>query len=96
MLGNAIRNFEIDNDNYVDEDDPWKGILTAAYFSIRFTFHTTNENFLGQLIFGRYMILPIMYVYNWKTIIQQKQALIIINNKQDNCTRLDHDNRFRD
>ena len=37
---------------YVDEDDPWKGILAAADFSILSKFHTTNKKSPGQLLLG--------------------------------------------
>ena len=42
VLANLIRTFEMDQ-KYVDEDNPWKGILSAADFSIRSTFHTTTK-----------------------------------------------------
>ena len=45
VLDNLIFNFEI-NTNYVDEDDPWKGSLAEAGFSIRSKFNTTNKNYL--------------------------------------------------
>ena len=38
-IGNIIRTFELES-NYLDEDDPWKGILSATAFAVRATFHT--------------------------------------------------------
>ena len=43
----SICTLELDKNN-VDEDDPWKVILAVADFSIRSTFHTTNENHLDN------------------------------------------------
>ena len=39
-IGNIIRTFQV-QDNYLDEHDPWEGILTATMFEIRATYHTT-------------------------------------------------------
>ena len=33
VIGNMIRTFELE-DNYLDEDDPWKGILSATVFAV--------------------------------------------------------------
>jgi hypothetical protein len=38
--GNIIRTFEL-HDNYLDDDDSWKGILAATAFAICTTYHTT-------------------------------------------------------
>ena len=43
VIGNIIRTFELES-NYLDEDDPWKGILSATAFAVRSTFHTTLRN----------------------------------------------------
>ena len=40
VLGNMVRTFELEN-TYLDENDPWKGILSATAFAIRSTYHTT-------------------------------------------------------
>ena len=57
-LGNIIRSFEL-QENYLDEDDPWKGVLSAAAFAIRPTYHTTSQKTPGQLVFGRDMIFDV-------------------------------------
>ena len=57
---NLVRTFNIQQ-TYVDENEPWTGILDAAAFAI---FSTTNrqKNYsLGKLIFGRDMIFPIKH-----------------------------------
>ena len=43
VIGNIIRMFEL-QDNYLDEDDPWKGILSATAFAVHATYHTTLQN----------------------------------------------------
>ena len=40
VIGNIIHPFELES-NYLDEDDPWKGIRCATAFAVRATFHTT-------------------------------------------------------
>jgi len=85
-LGNIVRTFEI-QDNYVDEEDPWKGILSAAAFAIRSTYHTTLQKTPGQLVFGRDMILNIKHTANWEYIRQRKQKRIAENNKRENAKR---------
>ena len=34
VIANMIRTFELET-NYLDEDDPWKGILSATAFAVR-------------------------------------------------------------
>ena len=41
-MRNIIIMFEI-NDIYVDEYDPWKSILAASAFSVRFTYHIIKQ-----------------------------------------------------
>ena len=40
VLENLVRTFNISTQTYIDEDDPWTGILAAAAFTIR---STTNR-----------------------------------------------------
>ena len=42
VIGNIIRTFELEN-NYLDEENPWKGILSATAFAVRSTFHTLSK-----------------------------------------------------
>ena len=46
VIGNIIRTFELEN-NYLDEEDPWKGILSATAFAVRSTYHTTLQKSRG-------------------------------------------------
>lgn len=85
-IGNIIRTFELEN-NYLDETDPWTGILSATAFAIRTTYHTTLKKSPGQLVFGRDMILNVKHIANWELIRAQKQRLINGNNQRENSKR---------
>jgi transposase InsO family protein len=37
VIGHIIRTFKLE-DNYIDEEDPWKGIFSATAFTVRSTF----------------------------------------------------------
>ena len=50
-IAHLVMTFELDN-NYVDEDDPWKKILAAESFVICSKLHTTNKKSPSQLFFG--------------------------------------------
>ena len=89
VIGNIIRTFELEN-NYLDEVDPWKGILSATAFAVRSTFHTTLRSTPGQLVFGRDMILNIKHEANWEYIRERKQAIIEKNNLAENAKRIPH------
>jgi transposase InsO family protein len=89
VIGNIIRTFESES-NYLDEDDPWKGILSATAFAVGSTFHTTLRNTPGQLVFGRDMIFNIKHEANWEFIRKIKQQLIEKNNEAENAKRIPH------
>jgi hypothetical protein len=72
-IGNIIRTFELES-NCLDEEDAWKGILSATAFAVQSTFHTTLRNTPGQLVFGRDMIFNIKHEANW-VFIQKKNEL---------------------
>ena len=95
VLGNLERTFNIQQ-TYVDKNYPWMGILAEAAFVI---FSTTNRQkgySLGQLIFGRDMILPIKHRADWELIRQQKQTQINRDNTCKNRHRLDYDYKVGD
>jgi transposase InsO family protein len=95
VIGNIIRTFELET-NYMDDADPWKGILSATAFAVRSTFHTTLRNTPGQLVFGRDMILNIKHEANWEYIRARKQMIIEKNNKAENATRIPHNYQIGD
>ena len=88
-IGNIIRTFEL-QDHYLDEDDPWEGILAATAFAICATYHTTLQKSPGQLVFGRDMIFNVQHTANWEYICARKQCLIQKNNKNENKSRIPH------
>ena len=51
VIGNMIRTFEL-QDNYLDEKDPWSGILQATAFAVRSTYHTTLQKTPAQLVYN--------------------------------------------
>jgi transposase InsO family protein len=89
VIGNIIRTFELQT-NYLDEDDPWKGILSATAFAVRSTYHTTLQKTPGQLVFGRDMIFNTKHTANWEYIRERKQSRIKANNKRENAKRTPH------
>jgi hypothetical protein len=93
VIGNIIRIFELElelESNYLDENDPWKGILSATAFAVRSNFHTSLQSTPGQLVFGRDMIFNIQHIANWEFIKQRKQKIINLNNKKENAKRVQH------
>jgi hypothetical protein len=89
VIANMVRTFELEH-NYLDEDDPWKGILSAVAFAVRSTFHTTLRKTPGQLVYGRDMIFNVQHQADWKYIQDRKQRIIAKNNKQENKKRIPH------
>jgi hypothetical protein len=89
-ISNIIRTFELES-NYLDEEDPWKGILSATAFAVKSTFHTsTLRNTPGQFVFGRDMKFNIEHEANWEFIRKRKQQLIEKNDKAENAKCIAH------
>ena len=84
-----IRTFELE-DNYLDQEDPWKGVLSATTFAIQSYYHTTLKKTPGQLVFRRDMIFNIKHVANWEYIRANKQKLINKNSKAEDAKRVEH------
>ena len=76
VVGNLVLNFNV-QEAYVDKNDPWTGILAAAEFSNRSTTDREKGYSLGQLVFGRDMILPIKHRVDWELIRQQKKTQLL-------------------
>jgi hypothetical protein len=88
-IGNTIRTFQV-TDGYLDEDDPWSGILAATRFALRATYHTTLAATPMQLVCGRDAILNVQFAADWKLIKDRKQKLIKQNNVRENSKRVDY------
>src|SRR5688572_28129632 len=84
-----VRTFEREA-NYLNEDDPWKGILSATAFVVRSAYRNTLRKTPGQLVFGRDMIFNIQHVANWEFIRQNKQKVIEKNNIAKNAKQTAH------
>ena len=89
VIGNLVRTFDLEECD-MDTDDPWSGILSAAAFAVRSTYHTTLQATPGQLVFGRDMIFNIEHVANWQSIKDRKQTMINRNNAKENKKRIKH------
>ena len=74
----------------MDEDEPWAGLLAAAAFAIRSTYHTTLKSTPGQLVYGRDMLLNMKHVANWDAITNAKRKMILKNNRRENAKRIPH------
>ena len=96
MLRNLIRSFKLQDNPYLDSDDPWTGILAAAAFAMCSTYHTTLRAMPGQLIFGRDMILNMQYLADWTAIKARKQQLICKNNIIENSKRIPYQYKVGD
>ena len=95
VIGNLVRTCNI-QETYVDDADLWMGIIAAAYFAVRSTYHTTKGKSPGQLFFGRDMILPINHEAGWRYIFLHKKAEIDKYFICENTTIIDHDYRVGD
>ena len=89
VIANIIHTFKLEN-NYSDEDDPWKGILSATSFGIHSTYHMILQKMPGQLVFGRDMILNIIHRANQEYVRQKKQERINKNNERENKKTIPH------
>ena len=69
-----VRIFNISTEIYVDEYNPWTGILSAAAFAILSTTDRQKGYSPGQLIFGGNRILPINKPWIKELIRQKNQA----------------------
>ena len=96
MLRNLIRSFKLQDNPYIDMDDPWLGILAAAAFAMCSTYHTTLHVMPGQLVFGRDMILNTQYLADWTVIKARKQQLIHKNNIIENAKHIPHQYKVGD
>ena len=90
MLRYLIRSFKLQDNPYLDLDDPWSGILAAAVFAMCSMYHTTLHVMPGQLIFGRDVILNMQYLADWTVIKAHKQQLIRKNNIIENSKCIPH------
>jgi hypothetical protein len=89
VLGNMLRSYEMDKED-LNENNPWGYFLNSAAWAIRSTYHTTLEATPAQLVFGRDMILPVVYRADWTRIAEKKKRRIEENNSRENAKRIKH------
>ena len=75
--------FDLQN-NYLDKDDPWSGILADTDFAVQSTYHTTLQATPGQLVFGRAMILNTPFIADREDSRLFKKKIIDKNNQLEN------------
>ena len=81
---------------YIDEDDPWLGILAAGAFGIISTTNRLKVYITDQLLFGRGTILPIKHKVYWGLIYQKKYTQVNKDNNHENIKLGDHDKKIGD
>ena len=59
--------------NYLDEDDPWSGILSATYFAVQSTYQTMLQATPRQLVLEHDMILNTPFISYCNSIRRRKQ-----------------------
>ena len=64
VIENLVCTFDLQN-NYLDDDGPWSGIIAATDFTVRSTYHTTLQDTPGQLVFCYDIILNTTFVAEW-------------------------------
>jgi transposase InsO family protein len=79
-IGNMIRTFELYDNDGIDDDDPWSGILAAVMAAVRSTYSTTTHATPMQLVFGRDAVINTKFIADWDYIRQRKQNIIHQNN----------------
>ena len=89
VIANLVHTFDLQN-YYLDEDDPWSGILTATDFTLHRMYHTRLQSTPGQLVFGRNMILNAPSFVDWMDIRRHKQQLIGKNNQKERRSQTAH------
>ena len=73
-----IRTFELYDNDGIDDDDPWSGILAAVMAAMRSTYSTTTQATPMQLVFGRDAIINTKFIADWAN----KISYIIITSEK--------------
>jgi len=93
--GNIIRSFEV-HESDLTAESPWDGILSAAIFALRATYHTTLQATPSQLVFGSDAILNVKFEANWQLTKQRKPNRIHKDNLRVNNKRIPHEYKVGD
>jgi len=85
-----IRSAQIKDKWDLDSFLGFKGILAACRKAMNSTVHTTACAMPTQLVFGRDTMLNASFQADWQFIKEQKQRLVIQNDKRENAKRTPH------
>ena len=77
-IGNMIRTFQVYDNDELDDEDPWTGILAAVMAAVRSTYSTTTQATPMQLVFGHDAILNIPFVADWTIYVKENNILFMI------------------
>jgi len=84
-LHNMIRSAQIKDKEDLDSFLGFKGVLAACRKAMNSTVHTAARATPAQSVFGHDAILNASFQADWQFIKEQKQRLIIQNNKHENA-----------
>ncbi len=90
-----MRTSEIDMAESVEPADINTFIDNAAW-AICSTYHTVLKASPGAAIFGRDMLLDLLFISDWKRIGEYRQRQTDRSNKCENKTRVDFDYKIGD
>ena len=61
VIENLVLMFDL-QDNYLNEDDPWEGIITANDVDVQNLYHTKLQSMTIQLVLGFNMIINTPFI----------------------------------
>ena len=91
-----LHTFSVQSNEGLNEESPWKGILSAIAFGVRATLHTTTQATPMQLVFGRDAIINLTHKANWCYIRDRKLRIIKLNNEKENAKRFPYNYKPND
>jgi hypothetical protein len=95
-IGNMIRTFKVYDNDGINDDNPWSGILAPVMAGVQSMYSTTTQAMPMQLVFGCDAILNMKFAADWNFIRQCKKQLIYNNNLRENVKRTPHTYRVDD
>ncbi len=95
VLGQMLHTAELDMADSVTPDDV-DVFLDNVAWAIRSTYHTVLKASPGAVIFGRDMLVNILFIADWCKIEDRRQLLTDRGNKQENAIRIDYDYKVGD
>ena len=80
VIENPVLMFDLQN-NYLNEDDPWAGIITDTDVDIQTFYHNKLQSMTIQLVLELSMIIKPPFVDYWGYVRRYNQELMDQNNK---------------